>query len=273
MPNGITGSGGGVSLGTSSQPATNTLIGGTGPGERNVISGNRADGLIITGGNASNNVVAGNYIGVAGDGLTAMGNAKGGIVSVGAIFNLIGGAAATSQNIIAYNGLDGVWLASTFGAGGTPGTNNVVRGNLIYSNGVSVVANGGYAAGVTLLGPNLVSSNILFGNIYQDIDRGGDGPTPNTPGGAANSPMLTSAQQGSTKLGWDAGRSSRFDQTHRVHSGNRHTLRGQPSIYPWVHSRPARRRRRREFQPGFPDHCSRWCKSAGLFVYGFSRAE
>jgi CSLREA domain-containing protein len=53
-------------------------IGCTVPEEGNVISGNTGDGVEITGG-ASSNLVQGNFIGVASDGTTAMGNGGSGV--------------------------------------------------------------------------------------------------------------------------------------------------------------------------------------------------
>ncbi len=206
IPNGIPGSGAGINIGTASQSATNNLIGGPTVAARNLISGNRNDGLVITGTGASNNVVQGNYLGVAADGVTPLSNAKRGIVTLGAHSNLFGGNIVGTGNVIAYNGLDGIWLAATFGAFGTPGTNNLVQGNLIYSNGVSVLTNGGYAAGITLLGANRISRNSIYGNIYSGIDRGGDGPTANTPGNRHNYPIITATRRGSTEAicTWDA---------------------------------------------------------------------
>lgn len=198
LPNGTPGTGGGISLTTGSSAATNNLIGGASAAARNLISGNLDNGLSIGGLNASNNVVQGNYIGVAADGQTPLGNAKRGVVFAGANSNLLGGAISGAGNVIANNALDGVWLAATFGAFGTPGVNNLVQGNLIYSNGWGVV--GGYVAGVTLLGANRITSNSIYANVYQGIDRGGDGPTANTPGNPHNYPVITATRRGSTEL-------------------------------------------------------------------------
>jgi hypothetical protein len=184
------------------------LIGGTANGARNVISGNPDDGLDIFPGSTAdsvNNLVQGNLIGVAADGVSPLGNGLIGIggrgVSIlGASSNIIGGLISGSANVIANNGYDGVWLARTFGTIGAPGSNNLVLGNIIASNGAFSLVMGGTAAGVTLLGPNVISSNSIYGNIGLGIDAGGDGPTLNTPNGNSNYPILTSAHRGSTDI-------------------------------------------------------------------------
>ena len=174
-----------------------------------MISGNPTDGLDISVASVSdfsiNNLVQGNLIGVAADGISPLGNGTVGVggrgVSVlGANSNLIGGFSAGAGNVIANNGYDGVWMVGAFGPFGTPGTNNIVAGNTIYSNGTVVVALGGTAAGVSFLGPNLVSSNSIYANTYLGIDNGADGPTANTPQGHSNYPLITSVRIGSTEI-------------------------------------------------------------------------
>jgi hypothetical protein len=102
------------------------LIGGSGPGEGNLISGNFFHGMQL-GGLAA--VVPphiyGNLIGIAADGVTPLGNGYDGITSAGS--GLIGGLGPGEANVIAYNGENGV------GLGYTPGS--TVRGNAIFGNG------------------------------------------------------------------------------------------------------------------------------------------
>ena len=158
---------------------TNNLIGGSTAGARNVISGLTSDGVQINGVQVSNNVVQGNYLGVAADGVTALGNVYSGVNVYGATSNLITG------NLIGNNGSAGISGVYLYYA-----TNNFVFGNTIYSNQFN---------GVTMIaGPNVISQNSIYGNGGLSIDRGGDGPTPNTPNGHSNYPVLTSARQGST---------------------------------------------------------------------------
>jgi RHS repeat-associated protein len=168
----------GIIISSYSSPATGNLIGGLTPGAANVISGLTSDGVQISGPAASSNLVVGNYLGVAADGVTALGNAGNGVNIYGANSNLVSG------NIIGNNGAYGVYLYYS--------TNSLVASNSIYSNRLS---------GVTLIaGPNVISQNSIYGNGGLGIDAGGDGATPNTPNGPSNYPILTSARQGSTDI-------------------------------------------------------------------------
>lgn len=101
-------------------------------GARNVISGNDG-GISIE--DSTNNVVAGNIIGLAPDGATPLGNLKGGVfLLAGATNNRVGGTAASDRNIISGNGGQGVYIAD-------PGSdNNRIQGNYIgvEASGVSI---------------------------------------------------------------------------------------------------------------------------------------
>ena len=55
------------------------IIGGTGDGARNVISGNNGEGVRIDGSHSSGNVVRGNYIGTDAAGTGAIGNTASGV--------------------------------------------------------------------------------------------------------------------------------------------------------------------------------------------------
>ncbi len=141
-------------------------IGGIIPGQGNLISANGGNGIHFATGGASDNVVRGNLIGVAGDGVSAMGNGADGIfLSDQPFHNLIGGAGFGSANTIAFNGSNGVALASSAG-----------------------LRNG-------------ISANSIFSNGGLGIDLGADGVTPNDgddsdtgPNALQNFPVLQDAQ-------------------------------------------------------------------------------
>jgi titin len=80
-------------------------IGGTTPGARNVISGNRYDGVSIAEG-STNNVVLGNLVGTTASGMSALGNG-GGVGITRAFNNTAGGTTPAARNIISGNGSDG----------------------------------------------------------------------------------------------------------------------------------------------------------------------
>ncbi|HEX9377767.1 MAG TPA: hypothetical protein VGB19_16210 [Actinomycetota bacterium] len=102
------------------------LIGGLGPEVRNVISSNGGDGISFF--NAGSNTVAGNYIGTAVDGVTALANHGNGVaVSDGNDNETVGGMEAGAGNIIAFNDRNGVFLYE--------GTGHRVLGNSIHDNG------------------------------------------------------------------------------------------------------------------------------------------
>ncbi|HEX8073006.1 MAG TPA: LamG-like jellyroll fold domain-containing protein [Pyrinomonadaceae bacterium] len=131
-PAGTTGQGN--STGVSVSDSANNLIGGTTPAARNVISGNRGNGLAIGGAGSTQNTVQGNYIGLTPDGTTAIGNGNGGnfasefgvSIAAGATNNAVGGTTAGARNVISGN-LDGIGIF--IGGGATTG--NTVQGNYI----------------------------------------------------------------------------------------------------------------------------------------------
>lgn len=115
-------------------------VGGTAAGTRNVIAGNTSAGISLRDSASSENIVQGNYVGVALDGITPLGNGGSGVVvHDGAHHNTIGGVpdsllnrpagpAPNGGNVIAHNGIYGVLVMGSSVVG------NAVRGNAIYSN-------------------------------------------------------------------------------------------------------------------------------------------
>ena len=106
--------------------ASDTTVGGTATGTRNVISGNNQDGVFIFG---SETTVQGNYIGIDAGGTGALGNAEDGVSVFGADDNTVGGTAGGAGNRIAHNGEDGVSVPTSTDTG------NSVLSNSIFSNG------------------------------------------------------------------------------------------------------------------------------------------
>ena len=132
-------------------------IGGTDSNARNVISGNTGQGITATG--ATNLIVQGNFVGVASDGLTALGNTGDGIaINSGSDGALVGGTDPGAGNIVANNG-------ATFSRSGV-----VVAG----ATGVSVLTNSIYnntVIGISLIGANngqvapVLNSAVSMGTI------------------------------------------------------------------------------------------------------------
>ncbi len=111
---------------------TGAIVGGTDLLARNVISGNGAQGGVTLNFNESGATVQGNYIGVALDGTTVLGNGVGGngngVLLDGSNNNIIGGTAAGAANIIAGSQSNNVEVR------GSNSTGNAIRGNSIFGS-------------------------------------------------------------------------------------------------------------------------------------------
>ena len=106
--------------------ATNNLVGGDQPADRNIISGNDLEGVGIHGAETNNNTVSGNYIGTNYDGTLSLANLWQGVrIYGGAHDNTIGGDMAGERNLISGNVKDGVAII------GNGTNNNAVSGNYI----------------------------------------------------------------------------------------------------------------------------------------------
>ncbi len=175
------GNGNGVEI----EGAGNT-IGGTTTADRNIISANTNDGVLITGAGTTGNVVSGNYIGTDLTGTVALGNLSAGVDITGAADNTIGGTAPGTGNVISGNGAPegqgAGLLINGAGAGG-----NLVQGNFIgtSSGGTSALANIGYgvaivaASGNTFGGTAAGDGNVIAGNTLSGVLLAGSGTTQN----------------------------------------------------------------------------------------------
>lgn len=147
----------------------NNIIGGTGAGQGNLISGNGNNGIDT---NSNGNSIQGNLIGVDLTGTADLGNGADGVF-LGGMNNTLGGTTAAARNIISGNNTRGVFL-------GVSATGSVVQGNYIGTNaagtaaignalrGVEVLANSGNTIGGTAAGAgNVISGN---GNIGLQLD-------------------------------------------------------------------------------------------------------
>ena len=165
--------------------AQSNTIGGTSAGARNVISGNTRDGIVIdedddvTMIGTRNNLVQGNYIGLAANGTAVLSNQREGIqIFGGASSNIIGGTVAGAGNVISGNNGDGIIINGSNGM--------VIQGNYIGTdyNGAAAKPNGN--AGVyifngsqnTIVGGTTVAArNIISGNTGDGLDLNGVGNT------------------------------------------------------------------------------------------------
>lgn len=157
---------------------------GNGPhGRGNLIILNGSNGIEIRGSGATNNVVAGNYVGISSSGTVGQGNSLNGIaIWQGASGNSVGGLNGNLRNVISGNEDNGVWIA---GAGSNQ---NRIIGNYIGTNhsGMGPVPNG--LSGVSIqdgaqnnsVGEAAAgAANLISGNLDNGIFMGGDGTNGN----------------------------------------------------------------------------------------------
>src|SRR5262249_29911503 len=116
----------------------NTVYGPANPDEGNVIGG-QIQGAIGIIREATNNVVAGNDLGIGRDG-QPMGNGWGIALGFDAPNNTIGGTTAGAGNVIANNAGPGVWVIAD-----ATSTGERIVGNSIFNNaGLGIDLGGGY---------------------------------------------------------------------------------------------------------------------------------
>ena len=151
----------GISL---AQGTHDNLIGGLTPGARNVVSGNKSDGILLGNPTARLNRIQGNYIGLKADGSGALPNAGNGVtIANNAQNNIIGGSGG--RNIISGNTGRGIFISDA-------ATANVVQSNFIGTNVSGTAAFGNRFEGVNITnasgnllgGATLAARNIISGN-------------------------------------------------------------------------------------------------------------
>jgi len=209
----------------------NTIVGGLGINDGNVITNNGNEGINVAGAGATGTIIQGNIIGLDPDGSTGSGNADVGIALLSGAHNTtIGGTTAEARNVISKN-LEGIEINSN---------NNVVQGNYIGTDslgtadrgnrsddGIEIQSSatgnliGGTSPGAgnliafnALAGVNVVSgsNNAVLGNLIHSngglgIDLGSVGVTANdsddVDSGAnnlQNFPVITAADLSGTDL-------------------------------------------------------------------------
>lgn len=181
-------------------------IGGTAPGARNIISGNKNTGLFVRGGAGS--VIQGNFIGTDVTGSVAIPNGTyGGYSGMGLSGSqnvTVGGTTPAARNVISGNSGYGLFLEAF-------GGNNVVQGNFIGVNaagtgplgnsstgvlvshyaefttshdliggaapgaGNVIAHNGGHGVAVVNGGDVTIEGNSIFANINHGVLIGGSG--------------------------------------------------------------------------------------------------
>ncbi len=176
---------------------TNTFLGGLNPEDRNLISGNYGGGVGI---GSVDTTIQGNYVGVARDGATDLGNSYGSGVTTGGFTVdyadgvLFGGPQIGAKNVISGNATGGIqpdystdvviesnYLGTDY-TGTIPvpndlnaigfaigtGISGIVKNNLIRfngQNGISISANGNVTITGNIINSNQGNSNISISGI------------------------------------------------------------------------------------------------------------
>ena len=157
--------------------ARGNTVGGSAPGLRNLISGNKQNGVWIGDAGTNGNLVTGNYIGTTADGRGSVGNHLSGVsIQGGAQANRIVG------NLISGNHDNGIYMSDR----GTE--RNSVLGNIIGPDSLGTGRIGHLLNGViltrgasnnaigdgTLLGRNIISNNAYEGVLIEGADTAGN---------------------------------------------------------------------------------------------------
>ena len=217
-PDGIPGNGDelGNTFGVFIDGGSYNTIGGSETGTRNVISGNVDEGINITGSGATDNLVLGNYIGIAANGTSALGNGDDGISIEHSSNNIIGGTESRMGNVISGNVSHGIAIAYSDATGnqilgnyiGTNASGNAAvpnGGGLWIGNGASDniigsmatgagnVISGNTGKGITIESVNSTGNSILSNSIYSN---GALGIDLNGANNLQNFPVLTSVEFG-----------------------------------------------------------------------------
>jgi hypothetical protein len=212
--------------GVTIQTATNITIGGTSPGERNVIAAcTAAGGTAVSILGSSGDVIQGNFIGTDVTGTYDLGHSANGITLQGTTGVTIGGSDSGAGNRICNSRASGISLLGCTGtviqrnfigtdaAAARPlgnaqggiylqGSSTNTLGNALEAatgnTGNVIFYNGGTGVSVYMGEANSILGNRIYDNAGLAIDLGADGLTANDPGdwdtganGLQNSPVLT----------------------------------------------------------------------------------
>jgi CSLREA domain-containing protein len=157
-------------VGIAVQNSRNTDIGGNTLSNRNVISGNSGDGILVETCGCTGQLtrIRGNYLGTNADGSGARGNHGSGIHIFRSLDVQVGGLMPADGNVISGNTLDGITIESEFSVGVT-----------VYSNQIGTNAAGTAAIGNRQNGISLFPEPASFvGPLGTAIGRGSAGPGP-----------------------------------------------------------------------------------------------
>lgn len=137
---------------------TANQIGGPAAADRNVISGNGQYGVEITGVAATANLIRGNFIGLASDGATDVGNGLDGVFVLDGSSNTIGGFVVGAGNVISGNDRHGIHIS------GSTAATNTIQGNYVGTDNIGTASQGNTFNGVTL--DDGAHENLIGGSTF-----------------------------------------------------------------------------------------------------------
>ena len=188
------------------QGAQNNVVGGTAAAARNIISGNGADGVLISDAGTTGNAVQSNTIGSDISGALPLPNGaigpaafRNGVhIDVGANNNVIGSPGF--GNIISANSENGIELTGTSG--------NFVQGNSVGVDASGSGALGNASAGLLVQGgsnnnvitSNIISANGLSGVAITNVNTNSNRVQGNRIGPAANGAAVPQSARGSAQF-------------------------------------------------------------------------
>ncbi len=150
------------------------------------------NGVSIT--NASSITLAGDYIGLALDGLTADANTGDGVTITDSTDDTIGGTTALDSNAISSNGGNGITLDNSSGV--------VIEGNFIGTNASGTLARGNTGNGILI---GTTSANNTIGGAASNVISGNDANGVLINGGSSGNTLSTNiiglGANGTTTLG------------------------------------------------------------------------
>ena len=177
--------------------ARDNTIGGTGPGQGNVVSGNTWSGILLIDPGTTGNAIAGNYIGTDPSGASAIANGENGI----SIYQQACGNTVGPGNVVSGNTGDGIVL-------GVLVTGTRILGNLVGTNAAGTAALGNGDSGIALdwassntIGGDLPAlRNVISGNGY-GVVIGGDSRGNTVTGNYIGTDVSGTADLGNTRDG------------------------------------------------------------------------
>jgi len=179
--------------------AVQTRVGGTAPGQGNVISGNTGAGVGIVGAAANGVQLLGNRIGTDAAGLVAVPNGTYGVVAAQAgSGHWIGDGTPGGGNLIGGNGLTGIALGDVQAItilGNAIGTD--ATGRRALGNGGPGIEVGPQSTDVRIGGPEADAGNVIGGNAGAGIVVSG----PDTAGVTVAGNHVGASRDGRTALG------------------------------------------------------------------------